>query len=69
MPIVIIKKDGKSYICQAMPGKYKCGKCLRGNINGVIADRCRVCGAIVSDISDSKEPRVGNHVSPFGIGA
>ena len=58
---VIMENDGVYY--QAMPvqdyqglypGKWKCGKCLRGNIRPIIglydAPKCKICGAFVRDI-------------------
>ena len=59
MSIIIVQKDGLSYICLPVPGKYKCGKCLRGNIFGTICERCRVCNAVVSDIQRSNTDMKG----------
>lgn len=58
---VIMEKDGLRYLAMPVqeakglyPGKWKCGKCTRGNIRPIIglydAPGCCVCGAFVRDI-------------------
>lgn len=68
--IITVEKNGLFYncICISLPSKYKCGKCLRGNIYGDIGERCRVCNSIVCDIKIDGIKKIGNHKSPFGIG-
>lgn len=45
--ILHCEKDGIRYVCMPFFGRFKCGKCLRGNLNPNIGMKCRVCGAKV----------------------
>ena len=59
---VIMEKNGVYYRAMPVkgyeklfPGKWKCGKCLKGVIRPLIglydAPKCKVCGAFVRDIT------------------
>ena len=45
-----VEKGGESYRCHLTERGFKCGKCLRGNIEWRRGSACKVCGAKVKSV-------------------